>query len=80
MVGEMVGTLSVVRESHRNVTVCSEACSSFETSRTPLIAPTSPPFNRREFEAVNWSHPSYANWHIYARNDHEIISASFAAD
>jgi hypothetical protein len=29
---------------------------------------------------VNWSHPAYANRHIYARNDEEIICASLAAD
>ena len=29
---------------------------------------------------VAWSHPAYANKHIYARNDEEIICASLAAD
>ena len=51
-----------------------------EVSRTPLIKPTSPPGNRRELVNVNWSHPAYANKHIYARNDEEIICASLAAD
>ena len=51
-----------------------------EVSRTPLIAPTSPPHNRRVLEKVNWSHPAYANRHIYARNDDGILSASLAAD
>ena len=50
-----------------------------EISRTHLIKPTSPPGNRRELRAVNWSHPAYANKRIYARNDEEIISASLAA-
>ena len=50
-----------------------------ELSRTSLIAPTSRPGNRRELTYVNWSHPAYANRHIYARNDEEIISASLAA-
>ncbi|MDA1096924.1 MAG: PQQ-binding-like beta-propeller repeat protein, partial [Chloroflexi bacterium] len=50
-----------------------------EVSRTSLIAPTSRPGNRRELTYVNWSHPAYANRHIYARNDEEIISASLAA-
>ena len=50
-----------------------------EISRTSLIAPTSRPGNRRELTYVNWSHPAYANQHIYARNDEEIISASLAA-
>jgi outer membrane protein assembly factor BamB len=51
-----------------------------EISRTSLIKPTSPPGNRRELVNVNWSHPAYANKHIYARNDEEIISASLAVD
>ena len=51
-----------------------------EISRTALIKPTSPPGNRRELVMVNWSHPAYANRHIYARNDEEIISASLAVD
>ncbi len=50
-----------------------------EISRTPLLAPTSKPGNRRELTYVNWSHPAYANQHIIARNDEEIISASLAA-
>jgi len=29
---------------------------------------------------VNWSHPAYANKHIYARNDEQIICASLAVD
>ena len=51
-----------------------------EISRTLLIKPTSPPGNRRELADVNWSHPAYANRHIYARNDEEIIAASLAVD
>jgi outer membrane protein assembly factor BamB len=51
-----------------------------EISRTPLIKPTSPPGNRRELGSVNWSYPAYANRHIYARNDEEIICASLAVD
>jgi outer membrane protein assembly factor BamB len=51
-----------------------------EISRTFLIKPTSPPGNRRELTDVNWSHPAYANRHIYARNDVEIIAASLAVD
>ena len=47
-----------------------------EISRTQLIKPTSNPGNRRELGAVNWSHPAYANHHIVARNDEEIISVS----
>jgi hypothetical protein len=50
-----------------------------EISRTKLIKPTSNPGNRREMGAVNWSHPAYANRHIVARNDTEIIRANLAA-
>lgn len=49
-----------------------------ELSRTQLIKPTSIPGNRREMGAVNWSHPAYANQHIFARNDEEILCASLA--
>jgi outer membrane protein assembly factor BamB len=51
-----------------------------EISRTALVKPTSPPQNRRELVNVNWMYPAYANKHIYARNDEEIICASLAAD
>jgi outer membrane protein assembly factor BamB len=51
-----------------------------EVSRTQLIKPTSPPETRRELIYVSWMYPAYANKHIYARNDQEIISASLAAD
>ena len=47
-----------------------------EVSRANLIKPTSDSGNRRELGAVNWSHPAYANRHIFARNDEEIISVS----
>ena len=50
-----------------------------EISRTALIAPTSRPGNRRELRFVNWSHPAYANRHIHARSDTEVIRASLAA-
>jgi hypothetical protein len=47
-----------------------------EISRTLLIKPTSNPGNRRELGSVNWSHPAYANGHVIARNDEEIVSYS----
>lgn len=50
-----------------------------EISRTKLIEPTTATGNRRELGVVNWSHPAYANRHIYARNDREILAASLAA-
>ena len=55
-----------------------------EIDRTHLIEPTansgwrSRPGGRRRpsDRIVNWSHPAYANGHIVARNDKEILSAS----
>jgi outer membrane protein assembly factor BamB len=48
-----------------------------EIARTRLIQPTSRQgVGRRESGAVNWSHPAYANRHIFARNDEELICAS----
>jgi outer membrane protein assembly factor BamB len=47
-----------------------------EIDRTTLIVPTSKTANRRSAGAVNWSHPAYANRHIVARNDQEILRAS----
>jgi hypothetical protein len=49
-----------------------------EIARTPLIRPTSRG-GRRELGAVHWSHPAYANRHIFTRNDEEIVCASLAA-
>lgn len=49
-----------------------------EIDRTPLIEPTSRA-NRRELGVVNWSHPAYANRHIVARNDREIVRAHLGA-
>lgn len=51
-----------------------------EISRTHLIAPTSDPGNRRELKMVNFSHPAYANKHVCARNDEEVLCASLAAE
>ena len=51
-----------------------------EIGRTHLITPTSDPGNRRELKTVNFSHPAYANQHVCARNDEEILCASLAAE
>jgi outer membrane protein assembly factor BamB len=51
-----------------------------EISRTQLIKPTSEPQNRRQLVYVNWMQPAYANRHIYARNDEELICTTLAAD
>ncbi len=53
-----------------------------EQSRTKLIEPTSSAgFGpRKAFDrTVNWTHPAYANRHIFQRNDNEIIRASLDA-
>jgi hypothetical protein len=51
-----------------------------EISRTQLIEPTHPYARRRELGAVHWSHPAYANKHIFVRNDAEILKASLAKE
>lgn len=51
-----------------------------EIDRVRLIAPTTNPSSRRKSKFVNWSHPAYANGHIYVRNDEEIVAYSLAAD
>jgi outer membrane protein assembly factor BamB len=50
-----------------------------EVDRTGLVKPTTDPGNRRALGAVNWSHPAYANRHVIARNDEEIVSFSLEA-
>jgi outer membrane protein assembly factor BamB len=45
-----------------------------EISRTHLLDPT----NRDPGRPVVWSHPAFANRHIYARNDKEIICADLS--
>ncbi len=57
-----------------------------ELDRTKLIEPTSSAASHmtsgpqtRWNRAVNWSHPAYANRHIFQRNDKELIRVSLAA-
>ena len=56
-----------------------------ELDRTKLIEPTSAAGHRtigprtRWNRTVNWSHPAYANRHIFQRNDKELIRVSLAA-
>jgi outer membrane protein assembly factor BamB len=47
-----------------------------ELSRTKVIRPTSTPGARREFNAVVWSHPAFANRHLLIRNDEELVRYS----
>ncbi len=51
-----------------------------ELSRTKLIEPTHPYARRRQLGAVHWSHPAYANRHVFVRNDREILKASLAKE
>jgi len=59
-----------------------------EISRTKLIEPTAGQYTAtsgqsdREEDAfsVAWSHPAFANRHIFIRNDNELICASLAAE
>jgi outer membrane protein assembly factor BamB len=47
-----------------------------EISRTQLIAPTRVQLSQRG--GVCWSHPAFANRHVFARNDEELVCASLA--
>jgi outer membrane protein assembly factor BamB len=49
-----------------------------ELSRSHLLMPTQAQLSRRGGKGVCWSHPAFANRHIYARNDQELICASLA--
>jgi hypothetical protein len=46
-----------------------------EIGRTRLLEPTYPIFGRK----VAWPPPAYANRHVFARNDKELVCASLAA-
>ena len=48
-----------------------------EISRAKLLEPTTEQLRQRE--GVCWSHPGFANKHIFARNDKELVCASLAA-
>jgi outer membrane protein assembly factor BamB len=51
-----------------------------EISRADLLEPTTEAgANRREKGALNWSHPAYANGHVFARNDKEIRAVDLRA-
>ena len=53
-----------------------------ELGRTHLIEPTGRAgFGARNLfdRPINWSHPAYANGHVFARNDKELIRASLVA-
>ncbi|HBY60025.1 MAG TPA: pyrrolo-quinoline quinone, partial [Solibacterales bacterium] len=50
-----------------------------ELGRVRAIEPTSPAGGRRELGAVVWAHPAFANRHVIARNDREVVRLSLAA-
>ncbi|MBL8211428.1 MAG: PQQ-like beta-propeller repeat protein [Bryobacterales bacterium] len=50
-----------------------------EISRVKLLKPMSTPGARRELQAVNWSHPAFANRHVVVRNDEEVVRFSLDA-
>jgi hypothetical protein len=47
-----------------------------EISRAKLIEPTTAQLNMRQ--GVCWSHPAFANRHVFARNDVQLVCASLA--
>jgi outer membrane protein assembly factor BamB len=47
-----------------------------EISRTKVLAPTTAQLDQRG--GVCWSHPAFADRHIFARNDQELVSATLA--
>ncbi len=47
-----------------------------EISRASLIAPTLEQLRRRD--GVCWAHPAYANRHVFARNDKELVCGKLA--
>ena len=49
-----------------------------ELSRAKLIEPTTVQLGQRG--GVCWSHPAYADKHVFARNDNELVCASLAAE
>jgi outer membrane protein assembly factor BamB len=49
-----------------------------EISRAKLLEPTMDQL--RERGGVCWSHPAFANKHVFARNDKELVCASLAAE
>jgi outer membrane protein assembly factor BamB len=49
-----------------------------EISRAKLLEPTMDQL--RERGGVCWSHPAFANQHVFARNDKELVCASLAAE
>jgi len=49
-----------------------------ELDRVKIMEPTNPLNRRREYGAVHWTHPAYANLHMIIRNDNEMVRFSLA--
>ena len=49
-----------------------------EIDRVKIMEPTNPLRRRREYGAVHWTHPAYANRHMIIRNDNEMVRFSLA--
>lgn len=49
-----------------------------EISRAKLLDPTTDQLPRRR-EGVTWSHPAFAQRHVFARNDKELVCADLSA-
>jgi outer membrane protein assembly factor BamB len=50
-----------------------------ELSRAKLIEPTKEQLNRGG-EGVTWAHPAFANRHVFARSDQELVCADLSAN
>ncbi len=48
-----------------------------EISRTKLIEPTTGQLNRKG-TGVTWTHPAFANKHVFVRNDNELVCADLS--
>lgn len=49
-----------------------------EISRSKLLEPTLEQLRRKDKTGVCWSHPAFANRHVFARSDAELVCASLA--
>lgn len=49
-----------------------------EIDRAKLLAPTKGQLSRRD--GVTWSHPAFADRHVFNRNDEELVCASLTAE
>lgn len=49
----------------------------YEAGRMPLVEPTA---GYRPAGAVCWAHPAFANKHVFARNDRELVCVSLAVE